>query len=38
MNDKVKRLVDLSTHTGVSKWLTVIPATEFGFKISKQHF
>ena len=38
MSDKVKRLVGLSTNTGVSKWLTVIPATEFGFKVSKQHF
>ena len=38
MNDKEKRLVDISTLTGVSNWLTVLPITEFGFKQSKQQF
>ena len=32
MNDKGKRLVDISTLTGVWNWLTVLPITEFGFK------
>ena len=31
MNDKEKRLVDISTPTEVLNWLTVIPITEFGF-------
>ena len=38
MNDKEKRLVDISTLTGVSNWLTVLPITEFGFELSKQQF
>ena len=38
MNDKEKRLVDISTLTGVSNWFTVLPITEFGFKLSKQQF
>ena len=38
MNDKEKRLVDISTLTGVSNWLTVIPITEFGFRLSKHQF
>ena len=38
MNDKEKRLVDISTQTGVSNWLTVLPITEFGFELSKQQF
>ena len=38
MNDKGKRLVDISTQTGVSKWLTVLPITEFAFELSKQQF
>ena len=32
MNDKEKRTVDISTLTGVSNWLTVLPITEFGFE------
>ena len=32
MNDKEKRIVDISTLTGVSNWLTVLPITEFGFE------
>ena len=36
MNDKEKRLVDLSTQTGVSKWLTLLPITEFEFEPPKQ--
>ena len=32
MNDKEKRLVDISTLTGISNWLTVLPITEFGFE------
>ena len=32
MNNKEKRLVDISTLTGVSNWLTVLPITEFGFE------
>ena len=35
MNDKEKRAVDISTPTGVSNWLTVLPITEFGFESSK---
>ena len=38
MNNKEKRLVDISTLTGVSNWLTVLPITEFGFELSKQQF
>ena len=38
MNDKEKRLVDISTLTGVSNWLTVLPITEFGLELSKQQF
>ena len=38
MNDKEKRLVDISILTGVSNWLTVLPITEFGFELSKQQF
>ena len=38
MNDKEKRLVDISTLTGVSNWLTVLPITEFGFELPKQQF
>ena len=38
MNDKEKSLVGISTVTGVSHWLTVLPITEFGFKLSKQPF
>ena len=34
MNDKEKRLVDLSFQTGVSNWLSVLPVTEFGFGLS----
>ena len=32
MNDKEKCLVDISTLTGVSNWLTVLSITEFGFE------
>ena len=38
MNDKEKGFVDISSLTGVSNWLTVLPITEFGFKLSKQQF
>ena len=32
MNDNEKRIVDISTLTGVSNWLTVLAITEFGFE------
>ena len=32
MNDKEKRIADISTLTGVSNWLTVLPITKFGFE------
>ena len=35
MNGKEKRLVDISTQTGVSNSLIVLPITEFGFELSK---
>ena len=38
MNDKEKCLVDISTLSGVSNCLTVLPVTEFGFELSKQPF
>ena len=38
MNDKEKRLVDISTLKGVSNLLTVLPFTESGFELSKQPF
>ena len=38
MNDKEKHLVDISTETGISNWLTALPITEFGFELSKQQF
>ena len=34
MNDKEKRLVDLSNQTGVSNWLTALSITEFGLELS----
>ena len=34
MNDKEKRLGDISTQTGVSNWFTVLPFTEFGLELS----
>ena len=37
-NENDKRLLELSTQTGVSNWLTVLPITEFGFELSKQQF
>ena len=36
MNGKEKRLVDISTLTGVSNWLTVFPITKVWFELSKQ--
>ena len=36
MNGKEKRLVDISTQTGVSNRLKVLPITEFGVLLSKQ--
>ena len=36
MNGKEKRLVDISTQTGVSNRLKVLPITEFGVVLSKQ--
>ena len=38
MNDKEKRRADISNQTGVSNWLIVLPITEFGFELCKQHF
>ena len=38
MNDKEKRVVDISTLTEVSDWLAVIPVTEIGFELSKHQF
>ena len=38
MNDKEICLVDISTQTGFSNWLTVLPITDFGFELSKQKF
>ena len=38
INDKEKCLVDIPTLTGVSNWLTVLPITESGLKLSKQPF
>ena len=38
MNDKEKRLADISALTGFSNWLTLLSITEFGFKLSKQQF
>ena len=38
MNDKEKRLVDISVLTGVSNWLTVLPITELELESSKQPF
>ena len=34
MNDKEKHLVDISTLTKASNWLTVLLITEFGFELS----
>ena len=31
MNDEEKRLMDISTLTGISNWLAVLPITEFGY-------
>ena len=36
INDKEKRLVDTSTLTGVSNWLTVFSIKEFRFELSEQ--
>ena len=38
MNDKEKRLVDISTLARVSVWLRALPITEFEFELSKQQF
>ena len=38
MNGKEKRLVDISTLTGVCNWLTVLPVTQFGLELFKQQF
>ena len=38
MNDKEKRLVDVSTLTVFSDWLAVLPITESEFELSKQQF
>ena len=38
MNDKEKRLVYISTLTGVSNWFIVLPITEFGFELSKHQY
>ena len=38
MNDKEKRLVDISTQTGVSIFLAELPITEFRFELSKRQF
>ena len=38
MNDKEKHLVDISTQTGFSNCLTVLPITEFEFDVSQQQF
>ena len=38
MNDKEKRLVDISTLTGVLNWLTVLPFIQSGLELSKQQF
>ena len=37
MNGKEKRLVGISTLTGVSDWLTVLPVTEFGLNYLSSH-
>ena len=31
MNDEEKGLMDISTLTGISNWLAVLPITEFGY-------
>ena len=33
MNDKGKGLADISTLTGVSNWLAVLPIREYGFEL-----
>ena len=37
-SDISKRLLQLSTEKGVSNWLTMLPISEYGFKLSKQKF
>ena len=34
----MNNLVDTSNQTGNSNWLTILPTTEFKFKLSKQQF
>ena len=38
LSEKFKRLLDVSIEKGVSNWLTVLPISDFGFELSKQHF
>ena len=38
MCEKSKRLLQLSTEKGVSKWLTTLTIAEYGFEFSKQQF
>ena len=38
INNKEKRLENISTLTGVSNWLTVLLITEFGLELSNQQF
>ena len=36
--NKVKRRMDISTLTGVSNWLTVLPIPELGFEFLSRNF
>ena len=38
INNKEKRLENISTLTGVSNWLTVLLITELGLELSNQQF
>ena len=38
INNKEKRLENISTLIGVSNWLTVLLITEFGLELSNQQF
>ena len=38
MKNKEKPPADISTQTGVSNWLTVLPITEFEFELPKRQF
>ena len=38
LNDKTKRIIQLSSEKGASTWLTSLPLKRYGFRLNKQQF